>query len=1069
MEQNAIQWLGSPSCLRGSFAFYKSVSAGAVAGAPAQVWRLGEFYYVRCGPQEPVCIAEVTLLWEDQVQRHLLASSRLYFLPEDTPKGRTREHGEDEVLAVSKKIVVRVEDLVKWTCHEPPGWKEGSQKSRQTHIHHNPTLLHTGVQTPVKEEAERKHQGVKVLSFPQYCRFRSLQRRVQDRVPLGNQDPHLLALGGIRVAQNCTRVFYCRDTFNHPTLDSNTSIWTQLECTSLSLKGRPRKRRGRLESQKAVEPLAPNQSVSWLERMKENVMGSVEMHREGGWLPHPEEQLFLDQLYCYMEGRGSPIGKVPNLGFKKIDLFTLYSVVKRLGGYDKVTSQRHWKKVYNELGGCPGSTSAATCTRRHYERLLLPYEEHITGEGAKLKRTAASRFTQNKEVIEKSAVVKESGPEHNQKKTVTPPPPTTISLDGVVVVKRGRGRPPGKKNQAKQLACKASPTAQSPTVKPSAGLGSQPQQDLSLQALSVFQGNNMTNLPLTPDLSPMSAPVLPLLSQTGREHQVENYNTPAPSPTLSPATLLSPLPRLHTGGSLVGFSPIKGLCPLDLFRSQMGFAGPARTGLTPQGPVNQQPSSLQVKTESLDGNLPKKDQPHPLSLHPSHHQCTGCGHHETAQWGGGSSRDGRSSRPPLPPLRVLPLDLDCSLHVHQLMRTRLGSADLLSFTKRLSQVLAQDLTSKPGLPMTPPPEQALPLNLSKRSTTRRSASDNESRMSTEDQDNGDTSLSLAKRPRLESRDEAEDLSSPSRARAFLLELPQRSGAEEEPKKSCLLEAESEKDCSVRTKQERLDNMAREAETKMVDGISEWLEVENKTKMVDGFSEWVTENNTKMVDGISERLEVENKTKMVDGFSEWVTENKTKMVAGISERLEVENKTKMVDGISERVTESNTKMVDGISERLEVENKTKMVDGISERVTESNTKMVDGISERLEVENKTKMVDGISERVTENKTKMVAGMPESDGKTKTDDSVSCMLEGAEHSIAHPDSASVGQQLAEEHEETDCNVKASMQRLLCPDPVSAQPSGQLHTADIMTNSDHHSTTLPHGRTLKQTIQD
>lgn len=37
---------------------------------------------------------QVTLLWEDQTRRHLLASTRLYFLPEDTPKGRTREHGE---------------------------------------------------------------------------------------------------------------------------------------------------------------------------------------------------------------------------------------------------------------------------------------------------------------------------------------------------------------------------------------------------------------------------------------------------------------------------------------------------------------------------------------------------------------------------------------------------------------------------------------------------------------------------------------------------------------------------------------------------------------------------------------------------------------------------------------------------------------------------------------------------------------------------------------------------------------------------------------------------------------
>lgn len=45
-----------------------------------------------------------------------------------------------------------------------------------------------------------------------------------------------------------------------------------------------------------------------------------------------------------------------------------------------ITVRRQWKHVYDELGGNPSSTSAATCTRRHYERLLLPYERHIKGE-----------------------------------------------------------------------------------------------------------------------------------------------------------------------------------------------------------------------------------------------------------------------------------------------------------------------------------------------------------------------------------------------------------------------------------------------------------------------------------------------------------------------------------------------------------------------------------------------------------------------------------------------------------------------------------------------------------------
>ncbi|MEQ2187781.1 hypothetical protein GOODEAATRI_008182 [Goodea atripinnis] len=34
----------------------------------------------------------------------------------------------------------------------------------------------------------------------------------------------------------------------------------------------------------------------------------------------------------------------------------------------EITVRRQWKHVYDELGGNPSSTSAATCTRRHYER-----------------------------------------------------------------------------------------------------------------------------------------------------------------------------------------------------------------------------------------------------------------------------------------------------------------------------------------------------------------------------------------------------------------------------------------------------------------------------------------------------------------------------------------------------------------------------------------------------------------------------------------------------------------------------------------------------------------------------
>ncbi|KAM6294621.1 AT-rich interactive domain-containing protein 5A [Aegotheles albertisi] len=84
-----------------------------------------------------------------------------------------------------------------------------------------------------------------------------------------------------------------------------------------------------------------------------------------------------------MKDRHTPIERIPHLGFKQINLWKIYKAVEKLGAYELVTGRRLWKNVYDELGGSPGSTSAATCTRRHYERLVLPYVRHLKGEDDK--------------------------------------------------------------------------------------------------------------------------------------------------------------------------------------------------------------------------------------------------------------------------------------------------------------------------------------------------------------------------------------------------------------------------------------------------------------------------------------------------------------------------------------------------------------------------------------------------------------------------------------------------------------------------------------------------------------
>uniref|UniRef100_A0A3B3VIF7 Uncharacterized LOC106955578 n=1 Tax=Poecilia latipinna TaxID=48699 RepID=A0A3B3VIF7_9TELE len=104
-------------------------------------------------------------------------------------------------------------------------------------------------------------------------------------------------------------------------------------------------------------------------------MAQVEVQDESTKKPMEEitEEQFLKNLYLFMKKRDTPIERIPNLGFKQNK-----QTQTNLSSTIQVTSHQLWKRVYNALGGNPRSTSAATCTRRHYEKLLLPYECHLT-------------------------------------------------------------------------------------------------------------------------------------------------------------------------------------------------------------------------------------------------------------------------------------------------------------------------------------------------------------------------------------------------------------------------------------------------------------------------------------------------------------------------------------------------------------------------------------------------------------------------------------------------------------------------------------------------------------------
>ncbi|XP_030641573.1 AT-rich interactive domain-containing protein 5B [Chanos chanos] len=440
MEPNSLKWVGSSCGLHGPYVFYKAFRFHR--DGRTRILSLGDFFLVRCQPGDPICIAELQLLWEERTTQQLLSSSKLYFLPEDTPNGRNVSHGEDEVIAVSEKVILRLEDLVKWTVWDFSGWAQGKQtvpskvpilKELDTNGGNGPHLHRGKDPSPSsglnfkdvqrekaqigEDEDDNRRTKVLVLSYPQYCRHRCVLARLRGH-PAGPLSERVIrALGGLVSLKGDTRVLYCKETFQHPTLGHNESVCDHF---APNLKGRPRKKKLSISQRRDSQnhdhtqtqtlkqsPQTTSESNSpepklqikvkancrtVMSRPKNGGIGKRASTEEGTGETQEkgdagsaeecgtEEQAFLVALYKYMKERKTPIERIPYLGFKQINLWTMFQAAQKLGGYEMITAHRQWKHVYDELGGNPGSTSAATCTRRHYEKLLLPYERHTKGE-----------------------------------------------------------------------------------------------------------------------------------------------------------------------------------------------------------------------------------------------------------------------------------------------------------------------------------------------------------------------------------------------------------------------------------------------------------------------------------------------------------------------------------------------------------------------------------------------------------------------------------------------------------------------------------------------------------------
>uniref|UniRef100_A0A3B3ZJV3 ARID domain-containing protein n=1 Tax=Periophthalmus magnuspinnatus TaxID=409849 RepID=A0A3B3ZJV3_9GOBI len=92
--------------------------------------------------------------------------------------------------------------------------------------------------------------------------------------------------------------------------------------------------------------------------------------------PDPEERdHFLQQLYKFMEDRGTPINKPPVLGYKGLNLFKLFRLVTLQGGCSGIESGTVWKQIYMDLGIPVLNSAAAYNVKTAYKKYLFGFEE----------------------------------------------------------------------------------------------------------------------------------------------------------------------------------------------------------------------------------------------------------------------------------------------------------------------------------------------------------------------------------------------------------------------------------------------------------------------------------------------------------------------------------------------------------------------------------------------------------------------------------------------------------------------------------------------------------------------
>uniref|UniRef100_K1Q8S6 AT-rich interactive domain-containing protein 5B n=1 Tax=Magallana gigas TaxID=29159 RepID=K1Q8S6_MAGGI len=240
---------------------------------------------------------------------------------------------EDEILAMSEKLILKAGDLVPllienvtWTFGRPLCQEESlsphKEEFRNIFVCNKKGLNFSDVEKEkekIDDKGDLTSTPLTILSFAQYCRYRTVLKRLENMVDKWLRNAIICAIGGIVTKSKNARIMFCKTTVDVPELDD-----LEIRCDHLapSLKGRPRKKKSLTRSDS--DSYETSSDISTPGGRKDVLIGKRESALRNGLKfdnsqVSAEEQEFLFNLHCFMKRRNTPISRIPSLGFKQGD------------------------------------------------------------------------------------------------------------------------------------------------------------------------------------------------------------------------------------------------------------------------------------------------------------------------------------------------------------------------------------------------------------------------------------------------------------------------------------------------------------------------------------------------------------------------------------------------------------------------------------------------------------------------------------------------------------------------------------------------------------------------------